>query len=110
MAGNQEFDVDEVNQIAAQIVESIIGNGESFKTEYVEEWTDAIVHGVLQELSKLEKSFKYIVTCTINQRDGAGLYMHSACYFNTETDNVCTFRFDYNAIFAIVSVYALTLH
>lgn len=109
MAGNQEFDVYEVNQIAAKIVESIISNEESLKTDKMNEWTNAIVHGVLQELSKLEKSFKYITTCTINQRDGAGLYIHSACCFNTETDNVCTSRFDYNAIFAIVSVYALAL-
>ena len=105
-----DLDIDDVNQIIRGVFENVLGEVKSLENEKVGEWTDAIVHRCLDEMVKLKKPFKYIVTCIINQRDGAGLYSHSLCYFNNETDLLSSVSWDNDVLRSNVSIYAMALN
>lgn len=102
------FDAEEVHRIVIEIAEKNLGE-KSFKTEKLKQWTDSIVREVLEELSKLEQKFKYIVTCAINQRTGGELFSHSSCFFNADTDTVNTYRWENKSMYCIISIYAMGL-
>lgn len=85
-----EFPEDEVKQIVYESIEKILGGAKFLKFGKLKNWTDLVSREVSEELSKLEKAFKYIVTCSINQRDGAGLHTHSSCWFNNDTFSIST--------------------
>ncbi len=68
----------------------------------------------MKELTGLEKPFKYVVTCTIMQKNGAGLHTALSCNWDTVTDGVLTVKWpsdqhkDYNkTLYCIVNVFAL---
>ena len=52
----------------------------------VNQWTNGVVESCLASLTKLQKPFKYIVTCVIMQKNGAGLHTASSCYWDNSTD------------------------
>ncbi|MCP4060196.1 MAG: dynein light chain Tctex-type family protein [Pseudoalteromonas sp.] len=52
----------------------------------VDQWTSLIVEGTLSALTKLNKPYKYIVTCVVMQKSGAGLHLASSCYWDNQTD------------------------
>lgn len=110
MSANEEFDENEVKQIVNEIMVKILSEEKSMKTENLKKWTGLVVKEVLEELSKMKKSFKYIVTCTIDQRDGAGICSQSSCCLDNETDIITTFRWDNEAMLCIVSVYAFGIN
>lgn len=104
-----DLDVEDVDQIIRGVLEKVLVDVESFEWERVPEWTDAILYQCLNELVILEKPFKYIVECIINQRDGAGLFSHSNCCFDVEWDLLTCVSWNNDVLRAIVTVYALVL-
>lgn len=104
------LDIDELNQIIREAISKNLHGENTFKPEELQIWNDAIVHQCLDELSKLSKPYKFIVTCIINQRDGAGFYSHSSCFLNTDTDSIATIRWDNDVMHCVVSVYSLALN
>jgi hypothetical protein len=45
-----------------------------------------MVEVCLKRLTGLNKPFKYVVTCVIMQKNGAGLHTASSCYWDNTTD------------------------
>ena len=52
---------------------------------------------------------QYIVTCTIMQKNGAGLHTASSCFWDNTTDGSCTVRWENKTMYCIVSVFGLSL-
>ncbi|CAG9764138.1 unnamed protein product [Ceutorhynchus assimilis] len=103
-----QFVVDDVSKIIKDAIESVIG-GNSYQQNKVNNWTTAVVEACTSELTKLMKPYKYIVTCTIMQKNGAGLHTASSCYWDNNTDGSCTVRWENKSMFCIVSVYGLAI-
>uniref|UniRef100_A0A8C4RDT5 Dynein light chain Tctex-type 1 n=1 Tax=Eptatretus burgeri TaxID=7764 RepID=A0A8C4RDT5_EPTBU len=89
-------------------VEAAIG-GMSYQHSKVNQWSSNIVDQCLNHLAKLNKPFKYIVTCTIVQKNGAGLHLASSCFWDNTTDGSCTVRWENKTIYCIVSVFGLAI-
>ncbi|CAF0724954.1 unnamed protein product [Adineta steineri] len=102
------FVIDEVSNIIKDTIERIIG-GNSYQHNKVNRWTADIVDHVLTELTKLGKPFKYIVQAVIMQKNGAGLHTASSCYWDNTTDGSCTVRWENKHLYAIVSVFGLSI-
>lgn len=51
----------------------------------------------------------FTVTCTIMQKNGAGLHTASSCYWDNATDGSCTVRWENKTMYCIVSVFGLAL-
>ncbi|XP_036269437.1 dynein light chain Tctex-type 1 isoform X1 [Pipistrellus kuhlii] len=80
------FVVDEVSNIVKEAIESAIG-GNAYQHSKVNQWTTNVVEQTLSQLTKLGKPFKYIVTCIIMQKNGAGLHTASSCFWDSSTDH-----------------------
>jgi len=104
--GSQNFDCDEVKVIIEQVIKPVLG-ANVYNAKKVHEWTSAIVEGVLKNLQTGNKPFKYVVTCIIMQKNGAGLHTASTCFWDTKTDGSCSVRWDNSTMHAIVTVFAL---
>lgn len=52
-------------------------------------------------------SLQFLVTCTIMQKNGAGLHTASSCFWDNTTDGSCTVRWENKTMYCIVSVFGL---
>ncbi|XP_044741653.1 dynein light chain Tctex-type [Chrysoperla carnea] len=102
------FVVDDVSSIIKEAIENVIG-GNNYQQLKVNSWTSKVVESCLHSLSKQEKPFKYIVSCTIMQKVGAGLHTASSCYWDDATDGSCTVRWENKSMYCIVSVFGLAI-
>ncbi|XP_069696313.1 dynein light chain Tctex-type 1 [Periplaneta americana] len=103
-----QFVVDEVSTIIKEAIENSIG-GNAYQHNKVNQWTSSVVEACLGALTKLQKPFKYIVTCTIMQKNGAGLHTASSCFWDNSTDGSCTVRWENKTMYCIVSVFGLAI-
>lgn len=85
------FVVDEVSNVIKESIEATIGS-QSYQQSKINTWTSNIVESILNSLTKLNKPFKYIVSCVIMQKNGAGLHTASSCFWDNTTDGSCTVR------------------
>ncbi|CAH1800093.1 unnamed protein product [Owenia fusiformis] len=102
------FVVDEVSNIIKESIESAIG-GNAYQHNKVNQWTSNVVEQCLNQLTKLGKPFKYIVSVVMTQKCGAGLHVASSCYWDASTDGSCTVRWENKTMYCIVSVFGLSI-
>ncbi|GFT86563.1 dynein light chain Tctex-type 1 [Nephila pilipes] len=74
-----------------------------------EQWTSTIEEKVLWNLSKLNKPFKYIVTCAVVQKNGACFYTAASFFWDNYTDGCCTIRWENSFMYCVVTVFGLTI-
>merc|ERR1712167_399365 len=85
---------DEVAFINEQVQDILYGSieavlkDEQYREAMVPHWIDAICDGAMQELTRLNKPFKYIVSCIIMQKNGAGVHTATSAYWDTSSDNL----------------------
>ena len=101
-----QFVVEEVTNKIQGSIEATIG-GNSYAQAKVGQWTNSVVESCLASLTKLQKPFKYIVTCVIMQKNGAGLHTASSCFWDVTTDGSCTVRWENKTMYCVVSVFGL---
>jgi dynein light chain Tctex-type 1 len=89
--------VDEVNAVVKECIESTIQNS-SYHHNKVGQWNSNIVEQILKKLTGLNKPFKYISTCTIMQKNGAGLHVASSCFWDNSSDGMLSISFAYNSV------------
>ncbi|XP_026682446.1 dynein light chain Tctex-type 1 [Diaphorina citri] len=102
------FVVDEVSNIIKEAIEDCIGNN-IYNHSKVNTWLSNVIDSIIESLVKLQKPYKYIVTGTIVQKNGAGLHTASSCLWDNNTDGSCTVRWDNNTMYCIVSVFGLSV-
>ncbi|XP_044749240.1 dynein light chain Tctex-type 1-like [Coccinella septempunctata] len=108
MDDDSQFVVEEVSKIVKDIIEATL-SGACYQQDKVNQWSATISEQSLGALSKLKKSFKYVVTCSIMQKTGAGLHTASSCYWDCATDGTCTVRWENKSMYCIVSVFGLAI-
>jgi len=96
----------EVKTIIESAIDPVL-SAQVYNPKKVNDWTTAIVESVLKGLQNLAKSYKYVVTCIIMQKNGAGLNTSSTCFWDAKTDGSCSVRWDNKTLHAIVTVFAL---
>ncbi|NXF37501.1 DYLT3 protein, partial [Nyctibius bracteatus] len=102
------FNADEAHNIVKECIESVLGKAD-YNHNKVNQWTATIVEQSLTHLVKLGKTYKYIVTCAVMQRSGAGLHTASSCFWDTTTDGTCTVRWENRTMNCIVNVFAVAI-
>ncbi|XP_076643366.1 dynein light chain 90F [Halictus rubicundus] len=108
MQEETQFVVDDVSKIIKEAIEVSIG-GNAYQHNKVNQWTSNVVEACLGNLTKLQKPYKYIVTCVIMQKNGAGLHTASSCFWDNATDGSCTVRWENKTMYCIVSVFGLAI-
>lgn len=103
-----QFVVEDVSKIIKDTIDGVI-SGNAYQQDLVQQWSATVSEQCLSALSKLKKSFKYVVTCSIMQKTGAGLHTASSCYWDSATDGTCTVRWENKTMYCIVSVFGLAI-
>ena len=65
---------DDVEAIVKESIDAVLANA-PYKHAFVGQWTNDVVETCVKRLAGLNKPFKYVVTCVIMQRNGAGLHL-----------------------------------
>lgn len=114
------FVVDEVNNVVQEVryliksIEQTIQNA-AYHHNKVSQWNSNIVEQALKKLTGMGKPFKYVVTCTIMQKNGAGLHCASSCYWDNASDGTladtgsATYKYDAKTMNIIVNVFGLAI-
>ncbi|GIX66810.1 dynein light chain Tctex-type 1 [Caerostris extrusa] len=84
--------VDTVKAVINEVFEEVTDNSDI--ELLAEQWASTVDEKTVWNLSKLNKPFKYIVTCAVVQKNGAGLQMGMSCFWNNNTDGCCTIRWE----------------
>jgi dynein light chain Tctex-type 1 len=72
--GDDELVTEDLATTIKQSVETVLGaENLPFQPEKVNQWCQQIIDACLKDLIKADKPFKYVVTCIIMQKNGAGL-------------------------------------
>uniref|UniRef100_A0AAQ5ZN12 Dynein light chain Tctex-type 3 n=1 Tax=Amphiprion ocellaris TaxID=80972 RepID=A0AAQ5ZN12_AMPOC len=80
------FNSDEADNIVKECIDNVVG-GDDYSQSQVNKWTASIVERCLTQLVKMGKPYKYIVTCAVMQKTGAGLHTANSCYWDTAMDD-----------------------
>jgi dynein light chain Tctex-type 1 len=93
-----------VQNIAAQTLES-----KRYSPGKVGEWIDVINSQSIESLKKLSPNFKYITSCIIHQRTGAGLHYNCISHWDAKHDGACTIKYENDSLTCIVVVFGMAL-
>lgn len=104
-----EFVVEDVEPIVRNAIHNTL-NEASYNSKKVNEWTNSIVTGCLKELQALNKSFKYIITCIIMQKVGAGLNTTTSMFWDAGKDGLCKVPWQNPTMHCIVTVYGVSVN
>ncbi|KAK5847471.1 hypothetical protein PBY51_016594 [Eleginops maclovinus] len=102
------FHSEEADSIVKECIESVVGN-DDYSQSLVNKWTAGIVERCLTQLVKQGKPYKYIVTCAVMQKTGAGLHTANSCYWDTTMDGSSTVRWENRTMYCVVSVFAVAI-
>ncbi|CAG8736998.1 29686_t:CDS:2, partial [Racocetra persica] len=84
------FNEDEVKSIVKEacikMVEATILPDSAYLHSRISHWSATIVENTVKKLAALNKSIKYIVTCTIFEKNGAGIHATTTCHWDSKHD------------------------
>lgn len=79
----------EVDTMVREAIAAAVGDG-AFAHAKVDAWSGNVVEGCLKRLAALAKPFKYVVTCNLSQKAGAGLHAATCTRWDDKTDGKLT--------------------
>ena len=86
----------------------VVGNENVvYVKDKVNDWCRQIIDNCIKELAKLQKPFKYAVTCIITQNNGAGLHTAATAYWETKKDGLISVQLGSTTFYCIVTVFAM---
>mmetsp|Transcript_125492 Transcript_125492/g.366572 ORF Transcript_125492/g.366572 Transcript_125492/m.366572 type:complete len:123 (+) Transcript_125492:82-450(+) len=80
---------EEVDKIVVDILDGYLKD-QQYAEEMVPHWINYICETVMAKLNDTKKPFKYVVTCMIMQRNGAGVHSATSCWWDAGKDGVTT--------------------
>lgn len=102
-----------VEPICYDVIESVLKD-KTYSNTLVNKWVDEICSRITKDLIDMNKPFKYLVSCAVMQKNGAGLHLGHSCYWDRTNDNTVIARWpsekrkDPNArLVCIVSIYGV---
>jgi len=104
-----EFSPEDVEAIVRTAIVSTL-NQSNYNSKKVNEWTNAIVTECLKKLQELARPFKYIITCIIMQKNGAGLNTSTSMHWDLGKDGHCKVPWQNNTMHCVVTIYGLSVN
>lgn len=102
------FVADDVSNIIKESIDAVLQNQQYSETK-VSQWTSSCLEHCIKRLTALNKPFKYVVTCIIMQKNGAGLHTAASCWWDSTTDGSRTVRWENKSMYCICTVFGLAI-
>jgi dynein light chain Tctex-type 1 len=100
---------DEAADVVRDVLTRIITPEPSYDHKRVPQLVNDVTDGILAKLTQSKLPRKYIVQCTIVQRNGAGLHSIAACSWNQESDGSYQHQVETSAMICMVTVFGITM-
>ncbi|KAK9810577.1 hypothetical protein WJX73_001624 [Symbiochloris irregularis] len=94
----------ELDTLVREAIAQAIGDSQ-FTHQKLNHWTTAICEGTLKRLAALSKPFKYVVTCHLVQKAGAGLHVASTSRWRDKTDGKLAVQWENKTTFVLATVF-----
>lgn len=107
-AEESAFVADDVSNIIKESVDAVLQN-QQYNEPKVSQWTSSCLENCVKKLAALNKPFKYVVTCIIMQKNGAGLHTAASCWWDSTTDGSRTVRWENKTMYCITTVFGLAI-
>ena len=105
-----EFNSIDVQRIAEEAVNNIIGADDcEYQRDKVNQWSQQIIEACIKELAKLQKKFKYVVTCIIQQNNGAAIASAATAFWDTKSDGLISVQLGQPTYICIVTVFCMQI-
>eukprot|EP00347_Sterkiella_histriomuscorum_P001171 403373054 len=110
MDDDMDFNSEQVQKIAQQAVELVVGSDNIvYQKDKVNQWCQQIIETCIKDLAKLQKPFKYAVTCIITQNNGSGLQTAATAYWETKKDGLISVQLGSATFYCIVTIFAMAI-
>ncbi len=80
------FIPEQIEPLCYDVIELVLKD-KLYNDSLVQTWIDEISSRINMELIEMNKPFKYIITCVIMQKNGAGIHMGNSAYWDASNDN-----------------------
>lgn len=104
-----EFPTEDVEMIVKNAIASCLMEN-MYNPKKVNDWINSIVDTCLRELVALNRPFKYIITCVIMQKNGAGMNTTASMFWDSTKDRHCVVPWENQTMHSIVTVYGLAVN
>jgi|AntAceMinimDraft_5_1070358.scaffolds.fasta_scaffold272393_1 dynein light chain Tctex-type 1 len=85
------FVPESIEPLVYDAIEAVLKD-KNYSDVHVQAWVDEICSRITGELIDMKRPFKYITSCSIMQKNGAGLHSSHSAYWDSANDNVVTAR------------------
>ena len=110
-ADDKDFDSEQVKNLAEKAMKQLVDGQDAvvYQREKVNQWCQQIIDFLIKELAKLDKPFKYAVTCIIQERNGSGIQTAATAFWQSDTDGLISVQMNPPTFICIVTVFALAI-
>ena len=84
-SADAEFLAEDAETIVKNALQTTLSDVQ-YEGEKIGVWSNAVIDACLKGLQGLGKPFKYVVTCIIMQKNGAGLHSAVGAYWDSKKD------------------------
>eukprot|EP00347_Sterkiella_histriomuscorum_P012427 403368621 len=107
---NVAFNAEEVQKIAQSSVEQVVGvENVVYSKDKASLWTQQITDSIVIELAKLQKPYKYAVTCIIAENKGSVLHTASTAYWEIKKDGLISVQIGSDTFYCIVTIFSSSI-
>lgn len=104
-----EFSEEDVEAIVRSAIHNSL-NEHSYNPKKVNEWTNIVVTNCLKDLQQQNRPFKYIITCIIMQKNGAGMNTSASMHWDASKDGFCKVPWQNLTMHCVVTVFGLSVN
>jgi dynein light chain Tctex-type 1 len=104
-----EFFVEAAEAIVKSQIGSIL-NDVSYNSEKVNDWSNNIIDSSLKGLQSLNHPYKYAITATLMEKNGAGLVSACSSFWDVRCDGLCKVSWQNNTMHCLVAVFGMSLN
>uniref|UniRef100_A0A7S1UH74 Dynein light chain n=1 Tax=Phaeomonas parva TaxID=124430 RepID=A0A7S1UH74_9STRA len=99
---------DEVQRVGEGAIINVL-EGRSYSADKAAKWSQQIGEEVVEGLRGTNENFKWVASCTLLQRVGAGVHLSSSSYWDAQKDGSVVLRWENDSIMCILLVFAISL-
>jgi dynein light chain Tctex-type 1 len=101
----EEFQVEDVEQLVKQSLQSTITQETRYDPETANTLSKNILEACMKNLVGMQRPFKYVVTILIMQKNGAGMHTAMGALWDSRKDGTAKIPWENDTMHVIVTVY-----
>jgi dynein light chain Tctex-type 1 len=103
----EHFEFPQLSEVATKTALDVmfkILESKKYTASKTAEWADLIGNQIIEKMRATAPYFKYLVTCFIVEKVGAGLHYESVSHWDPKTDGSITAKFENDSIICLCTV------